>query len=52
LPRNYRNAEAVSLTPKKAVEKVEKAAIAEKPTAVRPAAAPQERNNNPTGIKF
>jgi glutaredoxin len=51
LPRNYRNAEAVSLTPKKAVEKVEKAAVAEKPAAVRPT-APQEPNNNPAGIKF
>jgi glutaredoxin len=51
LPRNYRNAEAVSLTPKKAIEKIEKAA-AEKPTVVQPAATPQEPNNNPAGIKF
>ena len=55
LPRNYRNAEATSLTPKKAVEKAEKEA-ADKPAptrAARPAAArPQEPNNNPAGIKF
>ena len=55
LPRNYRNAEATSLTPKKAVDKAEKEA-AEKPAptrAARPAAAaPQEPNNNPAGIKF
>jgi glutaredoxin len=50
LPRNYKNAEAASLTPKK-VEKE----VAEKPAAkpARPAAAaPQELNNNPAGIKF
>jgi glutaredoxin len=50
LPRNYKNAEAASLTPKK-VEKE----VAEKPAAkpARPAsAAPQEPNNNPAGIKF
>jgi glutaredoxin len=50
LPRNYRNAEATSLTPKK-IEKE----VAEKPTTkpARPAdAAPQEPNNNPAGIKF
>ena len=53
LPRNYRNAEPVSLTQKKVVEKVEKAAVTEKPTNARPAAtAPQEPNNNPAGIKF
>ena len=53
LPRNYRNAEPVSLTQKKVVEKIEKAAVAEKPTSARPAAtAPQEPNNNPAGIKF
>lgn len=47
LPRNYRNAEPVSLTPKKVLEK------AEKPIAVQPdAAAPQVPNNNPAGIKF
>ena len=55
LPRNYRNPEATSLTPKKAAEKTEKE-VAEKPTparAVRPAAAaPQEPSNNPAGIKF
>ena len=55
LPRNYRNAEAVSLTQKKAVDKAEKE-VAEKPAptrAARPAAAaPQEPNNNPVGIKF
>lgn len=55
LPRNYRNAEATSLTPKKATEKTEKE-VAEKPAparAVRPAAAvPQEATNNPAGIKF
>lgn len=52
LPRNFRNAEATSLTPKKAVEKVEKAAVAEKPAAMKPNPAPQEPNNNPAGIKF
>ena len=53
LPRNYRNAEPVSLTSKKMVEKVEKAVVTEKPTNARPAvAAPQEPNNNPAGIKF
>lgn len=54
LPRNYRNPEAKSLTPKKAVEKTEKEA-AEKPTSARPAqpaAALQAPNNNPAGIKF
>jgi glutaredoxin len=52
LPRNFRNAEATSLTPKKAAEKE----VAEKPVAkpLRPAAVatPQEPNNNPAGIKF
>ena len=53
LPRNYRNAEPVSLTPKKVVEKIEKTAVTEKPTSTRPAAtASQEPNNNPAGIKF
>ena len=53
LPRNYRHAEPVSLTPKKVLEKVEKNAATEKPAAVTPAAAaPQEPNNNPTGFKF
>jgi glutaredoxin len=55
LPRNYRNAEPTSLTPKKAVEKTEKE-IAEKPATTRPSqpttAAPQSPNNNPAGIKF
>jgi glutaredoxin len=51
LPRNFRNAEATSLAPKKAVEKTEKS-VAEKPTAVRPTAVSQEPNNNPAGIKF
>lgn len=54
LPRNYKNAEATSLTPKKAVEKAEKE-VTEKPAstrAARPAAAPQEPNNNPAGIRF
>ncbi|MEQ1535169.1 MAG: glutaredoxin family protein [Burkholderiaceae bacterium] len=54
LPRNYKNAEATSLTPKKVVEKAEKE-VTEKPAstrAARPAAAPQEPNNNPAGIKF
>jgi hypothetical protein len=52
LPRNYKNAEATSLTPKKAAEKE----VAEKPMPTRPARAaapaPQETNNNPAGIKF
>ena len=52
LPRNFKNAEATSLTPKKAAEKE----VAEKPAptrAARPAAAaPQEPSNNPAGIKF
>jgi glutaredoxin len=52
LPRSYRNAEATSLTPKKAAEKE----VAEKPAPTRPAraAAPasQDPNNNPAGIKF
>ncbi len=52
LPRNYRNTEATSLTPKKAVEKVEKAAVAEKSVEAKPSPAPQEPNNNPAGIKF
>ncbi len=53
LPRNYRNAEPVSLTPKKVLEKPEKPAVIEKPIAVQPAAAaPQVPNNNPAGIKF
>ena len=53
LPRNYRNAEPVSLTPKKVLEKAEKTAVTEKPIAVQPAAAaPQVPNNNPAGIKF
>lgn len=53
LPRNYRNAEPVSLTPKKVLEKAEKAVVTEKPTSASPAvAAPQEPNNNPAGIKF
>ncbi len=54
LPRNYRNPAATSLTPKKAVDKSDKEA-AEKPVSARdarPASAPQEPNNNPTGIKF
>ena len=53
LPRNYRNPEATSLTPKKAVEKAEKE-VAEKPATARPAATPvpQAPNNNPAGIKF
>jgi glutaredoxin len=51
LPRNFRNSEATSLTPKKVAEKE----VAEKPAAkpVRPAAAaPQEPSNNPAGIRF
>ena len=52
LPRNFRNAEPVSLTPTKAADKE----VAEKPVAkpVRPSAvtAPQEPNNNPAGIRF
>ncbi len=55
LPRNYRNPEPMSLTPKKAVEKTEKEA-ADKAAPSRPArpaaAAPQAPNNNPAGIKF
>ena len=53
LPRNFRNAEPVSLTPKKVAEKTEKADTAEKPVTVPPAAvAPQTPNTNPAGIKF
>ena len=52
LPRNYRNAEATTLTPKKVIEKTEKAAVAEKPVATKPSPAPLEPNNNPAGIKF
>ena len=52
LPRNFRNAEPVSLTPTKAADKE----VAEKPVAkpARPSAvtAPQEPNNNPAGIRF
>ncbi len=52
LPRNYKNAEATSLTPKKVAEKE----TAEKPAptrAARPAAAAQqESTNNPAGIRF
>jgi glutaredoxin len=51
LPRNYRHSEPVPLTPKKAVEKVEKAAIPEKPAA-KPSPTTQEPSNNPAGIKF
>jgi glutaredoxin len=54
LPRNYRNAEATSLTPTKAVEKTDKE-VSEKPTPsrpARPAPAAQLPNNNPAGIKF
>lgn len=54
LPRNYKNAEATSLTPKKAVEKADKE-LTEKPAstrAARPMAAPQEPINNPAGIRF
>jgi glutaredoxin len=51
LPRNYKNAEATSLTPKKAAEKVEKTA-ADKPTVAKPASTPQEPINNPAGIRF
>jgi glutaredoxin len=51
LPKNYRNAEATSLTPKKVVEKTEKA-LAEKPAAAKPTPAVQEPNNNPAGIRF
>ena len=53
LPRNYRNAEPVSLTQKKVLEKAENPAVTEKPIAIQPAAAaPQVPNNNPAGIKF
>jgi glutaredoxin len=52
LPRNYKNAEATSLTPKKVAEKE----TAEKPAptrAARPAASvQQESTNNPAGIRF
>jgi glutaredoxin len=55
LPRNYRNPEATSLSPKKALVKPEKD-VAEKPSPTRPAQpaapAPQESNNNTSGIKF
>jgi len=54
LPRNYRNPEATSLTPKKAVEKevAEKPAAAATPTRIPRPAMPKEPNNNPAGIKF
>lgn len=49
LPRNYRNPEPTSLTPKKAVEKAEEA----KPVATNPKAAPTVNNTaNPAGIRF
>jgi glutaredoxin len=51
LPRNYRNAEAMPLTPKKAVEKPEKE-VTEKPVRNTKPAMPKEPGNNPTGIKF
>jgi glutaredoxin len=54
LPRNYKNAEATSLTPKKVVEKTAKE-VTENPASARvarPATAPQEPNNNPAGIRF
>jgi glutaredoxin len=54
LPRNYKNAEATSLTPKKVAEKSEKE-VTEKPASTRvarPAATPQEPANNPAGIRF
>ena len=55
LPRNYRNPEATSLTPKKVSEKTEKEG-ADKPAPARPAqpaaAVPQAPSNNPAGIKF
>jgi glutaredoxin len=52
LPRNYKNAEATSLTPKKAVEKEVAEKSAPTRTARPAAAAPQEPNNNPAGIRF
>ena len=55
LPRNYRNPEPVSLTPKKVTEKTDKE-VADKAAPTRPAppaaATPQSPNNNPAGIKF
>jgi glutaredoxin len=52
LPRNYRNPEPTSLTPKKAVEKAEKTEEA-KPVATNPKAAPTVNNTaNPAGIRF
>ena len=53
LPRNYKNAEATSLTPKKVVEKTAKE-VTENPAPARAArpAAPQEPSNNPAGIRF
>jgi glutaredoxin len=51
LPRNYKNAEATSLTPKKAVDKLEKE-VAEQPARNTKPATPKETNNNPAGIKF
>lgn len=52
LPRNYRNPEPTSLTPKKAVEKAEKTEEA-KPVVTNPKAAPNVNNTaNPAGIRF
>lgn len=49
LPRNYRQAEPVSLTPKKVAEKD---AAAEKPAPAKQNPASQEPTNNPAGIRF
>jgi glutaredoxin len=51
LPRNYKNPEATTLTPKKAVDKLEKE-VAEQPVRNTKPATPKEPGNNPAGIKF
>jgi glutaredoxin len=51
LPRNYRNAEAISLAPKKPIEKPEKTEDS-KPATTKPKSASIVNSNNPAGIKF
>jgi glutaredoxin len=51
LPRNYRNAEAISLAPKKPIEKSEKTEDS-KPATTKPKPASMVNSSNPAGIKF